>query len=121
MKYWIAGSRMLYGTDWVDEKLTTLICWGASEFKTGGAIGIDRVAEWVIKNRQMGKLHPPLLPEWDKYGKAAGVIRNEEGVKWADIIVVFWDGESRGSKNVIKNAMKYKKELHVYIYEDKPL
>ncbi len=120
-KYWIAGSRILKDPNWIDGILTELIDWHTGEFRTGGAKGVDTGAEWVIETRNMGKLHPPILPDWKKYGKAAGFIRNEEGVKWADVVVVFWDGESRGSRNVINNAMKYKKELHVYIYENKGL
>lgn len=44
---------------------------------------------------------------WEYYGKAAGPIRNEEMAKNADALVAFWDGESRGTKNMIELARKY--------------
>lgn len=62
--------------------------------------------------------------DWNKYGKAAGVIRNEEMAKYAaeyededdeGILVAFWDGKSRGTKNMIDNAEKY--GLAQYIVE----
>ena len=121
MKYWIAGSRIIKDPEWIDEILTELIVWHNAEFRTGGAVGVDQGAEWVIDTRNMGKLHPPLLPDWKCYGKAAGFIRNAEGVIWSDVVVVFWDGKSGGSRNVINNALKQKKELHVFIYKYKPL
>ena len=41
---------------------------------------------------------------WDKYGKRAGYIRNAEMAENADALVVFWDGKSRGTKNMIELA-----------------
>ena len=38
------------------------------------------------------------LPEWGKFGRAAGPIRNEKMVECADLVVAFWDGRSRGTK-----------------------
>ena len=119
-KYWIAGSRTIKDPDWIDGILTELIDWHSGEFRTGGAKGVDTGAEWVIETRNMGKLHPPILPDWS-LGRYAGFLRNGEGVKWSEVVIVFWDGKSLGSKNVIKQALNFKKELHVYIYEKKGL
>ena len=41
---------------------------------------------------------------WEKYGDAAGPKRNEQMAEIADAVVVFWDGESKGSKNMIHCA-----------------
>lgn len=42
--------------------------------------------------------------DWDTYGKSAGYRRNEDMAKIADACIVFWDGESRGSKHMIDIA-----------------
>lgn len=78
---------------------------------SGTAAGVDRLGEkWALENSIPVK-HIPA--EWHKYGKAAGHIRNEQMAKLADACIVIWDGESRGSQNMINNAKKY--NLHLSI------
>jgi tyrosyl-tRNA synthetase len=45
-------------------------------------------------------------PDWEKYGKAAGVIRNEDIINYSDRVIAFWDGKSKGTKNSIDHARK---------------
>jgi hypothetical protein len=54
--------------------------------------------------------------DWEKHGKAAGPIRNEEMAKYANYCIVFWDGKSPGSKNMIENCKKYNLKYKVIIY-----
>ena len=42
--------------------------------------------------------------DWQKYGKRAGPIRNKEMADYADTLIAFWDGQSRGTKNMIETA-----------------
>jgi len=75
------------------------------EFTTvlsGGAIGVDRAAERAAKER--GLELQVLLPDWARYGRAAGPVRNAALVDAADFVVAFWDGKSRGTKNVLDHA-----------------
>lgn len=44
--------------------------------------------------------------EWEKHGKAAWMIRNLELVRAADALVLFWDGRSPESKDILKKARK---------------
>ena len=44
--------------------------------------------------------------EWEKYHKGAGPIRNMKMVQSADAVIVFWDNESSGTKNIIECARK---------------
>ena len=43
---------------------------------------------------------------WDKFGDATGPKRNQQMAEIADAAVVFWDGQSAGSKNMIECADK---------------
>ena len=42
--------------------------------------------------------------DWDKYGKSAGFIRNKEMVDIADAAIIFWDGDSKGTKDTIERV-----------------
>ena len=57
------------------------------------------------------------IADWDKYGKSAGPFRNEEMAKYATHCIVFWDGKSTGSKNMIENCKKYNLTYKIIQYE----
>ena len=46
------------------------------------------------------------LPQYERYGRAAPIVRNKEIVDYADKIVVFWNGKSKGALSVIRYAQK---------------
>lgn len=82
---------------------------------SGGANGADKFGErWAKEFKKKTKI---FLPDWNAYGKAAGPIRNEKIVKEADVVLAFWDGESRGTKNAIETAQKLNKEVIVIEYK----
>lgn len=38
---------------------------------------------------------------WDRYGKRAGFMRNTDMGKFADGLLAFWDGKSRGTDHMV--------------------
>lgn len=42
--------------------------------------------------------------DWKRFGRSAGVCRNRQMAEAADACVVFWDGVSHGSANMIAEA-----------------
>lgn len=47
----------------------------------------------------------PYPANWNKYGKAAGPIRNSEMIKTgAEVCIGFWDGKSKGTKDMMTKA-----------------
>jgi hypothetical protein len=79
---------------------------------SGGAKGVDKCAEKVASS--IG-LQTEIYPaDWHKFGKAAGMKRNQQIVEASDLIVAFWDGESRGTKNTIDTAKKLGKGVTVF-------
>lgn len=54
--------------------------------------------------------------KWDEYGKAAGPIRNAEMGDFADGLLAFWDGSSRGTKHMIDYMRKKGKRVRVIRY-----
>lgn len=50
---------------------------------------------------------------WGTYGSSAGPRRNRQMATYAEALIALWDGKSRGTLNMIKEATK--KELSVYV------
>ncbi|MFT5253697.1 MAG: hypothetical protein ACI87N_002740 [Flavobacteriales bacterium] len=44
--------------------------------------------------------------DWNRYGKSAGPKRNQQMANYADVLIAFWDGKSKGSLNMINEAKK---------------
>ena len=81
---------------------------------SGHATGADTLGEQYAKEHGLScELHPA---DWNRHGRAAGPIRNEEMAKVADRLVAFWDGKSSGTKSMISLAKKYKLEVLVFDY-----
>lgn len=82
---------------------------------SGGARGVDKTAEDAADARGLEKIvHLVTKAEWGQYGKAAGPMRNARIVEDADMIVAFWDGESTGTLDSIKKAVKLGKKVVIY-------
>lgn len=80
----------------------------------GKARGADTLGEKYANERGYDVHYFPA--DWDRYGKAAGYIRNEEMAKNADALVAFWDGKSHGTKNMIALAKQYGLKVRVESY-----
>lgn len=81
---------------------------------SGHAKGADELGErFANENNLLLDIYPA---DWKTHGKAAGHIRNAEMAQVSDCLVAFWDGESRGTKNMIKNMKKLKKPVLIYNY-----
>jgi hypothetical protein len=83
---------------------------------SGGAHGADAMAERYAFD--CGFKFMSILAEWDVYGKSAGMRRNTQIVECADLVVAFWDGESRGTADSIEKAQIMGKDLKVIFVED---
>ena len=90
MKIAIIGSRGLHVTD-----LGNYLPADVSEIVSGGAKGIDRDAETYAN--LYGIKTTIFLPDYEKYGRAAPLIRNKQIVDYADEVLALWDVESRGT------------------------
>ena len=77
---------------------------GVTEIVSGGAKGIDTCAKNYALEHDL-KL-TEFLPEYSRYGRGAPLRRNITIIEYADLVLAFWDGESRGTKYVIDNCKK---------------
>lgn len=73
-----------------------------TEIISGGAGGADRLGErWAASRGIPIRL---CLAQWKAFGKAAGFLRNQEMADLGDLLVLFWDGQSRGSRDMLYRA-----------------
>lgn len=56
-----------------------------------------------------------LLPFNDIYGRAAPIKRNLLIINYADLVLAFWDGKSRGTKFVIDECKKQSKPIKIFM------
>jgi len=123
----IAGSRGFYNSEEEEvlkyhyklglETLQSIKTkYNVLEVLSGKAKGADAFGEiWAKTNDIRVKEFPA---EWDKYGKKAGMIRNKVMGDIADIAVIFWDGKSPGSKNMIDYFKSLKKPIYIINYNE---
>ena len=70
---------------------------------SGKARGADALGErWAEENGRKIVSHPA---DWEKYGKSAGYRRNAEMAIYAEALIAFWDGKSKGTKHMIDLAL----------------
>lgn len=78
---------------------------------SGGARGADALGEHYAHEHGFAIERYPA--RWQIYGKAAGIRRNEEMAAACDLVICFWDGESRGTKSMIAFARKHNKPIFI--------
>ena len=106
MKVAVIGSRGLS----VDN-LGDYLPEGTDEIVSGGAKGIDTcAAEFAHENNI--KL-TEFLPDYKRFGRGAPLKRNITIIEYADTVLAFWDGKSKGTAFVIDSAKKLGKEIRV--------
>lgn len=80
-----------------------------TEVISGGASGVDNEGEhWA------GHSNVPVTrfeADWNTHGKAAGPIRNKKMAEYGDVLMLIWDGESRGSGNMKSEMEKIGKPV----------
>ena len=87
------------------------------EVVSGKALGADFLGEIYAKNNKYSLKEFPA--KWGQYGKSAGYIRNRKMAIYADVLIAFWDGQSKGTKHMIDLAKKYKLKVKVVLFKKK--
>lgn len=109
MKLLIVGSRSITSFD-----LSPYVPADTDLIISGGASGVDTLAEEYADAHRISKL--VLRPQYDRFGRAAPLKRNEMMVSLCDEVLVVWDGHSKGASYTAKAARKVGKPLRVVNY-----
>lgn len=113
MKVIIAGSRTVTELPEVI-KAIKLSGFEIKEVVSGACPkGVDQLGEyWANLNNIPIK---QFIAQWSIHGKGAGVLRNQLMADYADALIAVWDGESKGTADMIVRAQS--KGLKVFIYK----
>jgi uncharacterized phage-like protein YoqJ len=120
MRVIIAGSRTFHNYQLLKEKATQIL---QNYIQTnqeiiiisGTATGADQLGEQFAK--EMGFKVERYAADWDKWGKSAGYKRNQQMAEVANVAIVFWDGQSKGSKHMIDIAKNKGLKVRVVNYD----
>lgn len=78
------------------------------------ASGADALGERYAQER--GFQLETFPADWKAHGRAAGPIRNARMASAANALIAFWDGKSRGTKNMIETAKNHNLKVVVVRY-----
>jgi len=111
----VAGGRDFADYDLLKSKLDNLLVnRDPVEIVSGTARGADKLGEFYAKRSQLALALFPA--DWDLYGKSAGYKRNAQMADYADALVAFWDGKSRGTMHMINLAKSAGLQVRVVNY-----
>lgn len=113
----VAGSRNIHNYNLVEQVLLVVMAWYDLEENdvtiiSGTARGVDQLGERFAEEYGLPCIRIPA--EWNVYGKSAGYRRNQEMARQGDMAIIFWDGESKGTKHMINLAKDYELKFHVF-------
>jgi len=111
MKVAIIGSRNI-----VVKNFSPYLPKECVEIVSGGAVGIDRCAAEYAK--ATGLILTEFLPQYQRYGRGAPIVRNKQIVEYADYVLAFWDGTSKGTKSVIQLCERLGKSYRIILSEE---
>lgn len=99
MRLLVCGSRTWSDRAMIRQVISDL---SPSVVIDGGARGADRIANGIV--RELGIETLTFRARWDEYGRAAGMIRNRQmiGDGRPDMGAAFWNGRSRGTRDMIR-------------------
>jgi len=110
MNVLVCGSRDVTNYMAVEDAITES-GYVITKLISGAARGVDSLAvQWAKDNNIPYEEFPA---DWEKYGRKAGYLRNEEMVNKADAVIAVWDGVSKGTGHSITIASK--KKIPVFV------
>ena len=113
MRIIIAGSRYFDDYVFLEEQVNDILITEfilPTEFISGGAPGVDTLGEQYAKKHGWNVKRFPA--DWNKYGRAAGPIRNRQMAEYGDILIAF-DAGGNGTKSMIQEMRKARKKVFV--------
>jgi len=115
VKVIIAGGRDFNDYDLLCRKTDKILSRQSEiEIVSGTAKGADKLGERYAEER--GYPVKRFIPDWNYFGKRAGYIRNTDMAEYADALIAFWNGKSRGTEDMIKTANEKNLLIRIILY-----
>lgn len=110
----VAGSRNFNDYDYLSRVLfATAEDYESMSIVSGCARGADNLAIKFANEHGVQLYKFPA--DWSQ-GRGAGYARNTQMAEFADALIAFWDGESRGTQHMINEMNKRGKKVYVYLF-----
>ena len=111
MRIAIVGSRRFSEPERVSEYVNSLP--PRASIITGSASGVDAAATKAARARGIAiQVMPAAFDELVDSRKSDA--RNQRLVDACDVLVAFWDGTSKGTRNTVERALDAGKEVHLF-------
>lgn len=114
MRLAVIGSRSIGEYD-----LAPLIPPDTKEIISGGAVGVDRLAERYARKYCLELT--VFRPDYSRYGRRAPLLRDEQIARECDALLALWDGASSGTIYTVNFARKLGKPVYLYRVSPDPL
>src|SRR5690606_22296767 len=119
MKIAIIGSRTFLDYELLSDTIKNYLSENNLIIKSvvsGGAKGADTLAEKFALENTIEMI--VFKPDWKRFGKRAGFMRNTLIIENSDVVFAFWDGKSSGTKDSIEKAKSLNKKVIITHYEN---
>lgn len=114
MRVIVAGGRKFKDYDLLCQKLDIILSKITNiEIISGCANGADKLGERYAGERKI--LIKRFPADWSR-GRGAGYARNIDMGLYADALILFWDGKSKGSEHMLQVAEKEKLLIRIINY-----
>lgn len=113
----IAGSRSFNYYELLEKEVTIFIEELTTKSVTivcGMADGADKLGYRYAKEHNLNIIE--MHADWEHFKKSAGYIRNAEMGKISDTAIIFWNGSSNGTKNMIDIIKKLNKPCKILLF-----
>lgn len=100
MRAIVCGGRTLTDRDWIFGKLDDVFFGQMPTILHGGCAGVDSIAgEWARSRGLPCEVYPA---DWNRYGRAAGPMRNRKMIRSnPDVVVAFPGGRGTSSMRIL--------------------
>ena len=102
LKVAVIGSREAAGFD--IERIGKFLPVNCTQIISGGAVGVDSAAEYYAKKN--GIAFRKILPDYERHGRHAPLIRDTQIVEESELVLAFWDFHSRGTSFTIGECIR---------------
>lgn len=121
MRVLVCGDRHWKDYGYIFDRLDDMsLYYNITEIIEGCARGADRFAEHWAAGKEMPIQHFPA--DWNRYGKAAGIIRNQQMLDEGkpDMVVAFHTAlmQSKGTKDMVQRARAAGIETFVFPHHE---
>ena len=116
MRVIIAGTRSISLTIEEIEAIVQESGFTITRLVSGMAKGVDTSGVGWARSKNIQVL--PYPANWSLHGEKAGPMRNSEMAKAAEALILIWNGESHGSADMLRKALKRGLRVHEVILQD---